>query len=352
MKSWNITRTMYKVSDFVSWQRSGVLELSPSFQRRPVWSQSAKSYLIDTIVRGFPIPIIFIREQSNIKTLEPKRQIVDGQQRIRTILSYVNPKSLQDYKDTQDYFQVKRVHNEDLSDKDFNDLPDEIKQRILDYQFSAHVLPSEVDDKQVLQIFSRMNSTGVKLNPQELRNATYFGSLKQTAYKLAYEQLERWREWGVFTENHIARMDEVELTSDFMSIMLKGISTKSRFSLDKLYKDYDDGLLHEQIIKDRFRAVMDSIEDSLGKDLMNLEFRNSTLFYYVFALIYDFHYSLKSKLIKSKKKSLPGNFSEKICYLNKLYLEGRFPKNIAESATRRTSGEIRTKVFNFLKSKF
>lgn len=36
LENWDITKTVYKVGDFVSWQRSGALVLSPSFQRRPV----------------------------------------------------------------------------------------------------------------------------------------------------------------------------------------------------------------------------------------------------------------------------------------------------------------------------
>ena len=63
MKNWETFKTTYKVSDFLSWQRSKTLELRPSFQRRPVWQPGAKSYLLDTIIRGLPIPIIFLREQ-------------------------------------------------------------------------------------------------------------------------------------------------------------------------------------------------------------------------------------------------------------------------------------------------
>ena len=51
MKTWEMTRTLYKVSDFVSWQKTKTLILSPSFQRRPVWKLGAKSYLIDTVVK-------------------------------------------------------------------------------------------------------------------------------------------------------------------------------------------------------------------------------------------------------------------------------------------------------------
>ena len=87
------------------------------------------------------------------------------------------------------------------------------KQRILDYQFSVHSFSADTDDREILQIFARMNSTGVKLNAQELRNAELWGAFKQTAYEIATEQLNRWGDWQVFRPDQIARMNEVELVS-------------------------------------------------------------------------------------------------------------------------------------------
>ena len=148
MKNWETFKTTYKVSDFVSWQRSKTLELSPSFQRRPVWQPGAKSYLIDTIIRGLPIPIIFLREQkTDLKSLEPRREVVDGQQRIRTVLSFIEPNLLKDYEPARDDFVIQASHNEELSGKKYSDLDDEIQQSILDYIFSVHILPSQVDDR-------------------------------------------------------------------------------------------------------------------------------------------------------------------------------------------------------------
>ena len=50
----NFDTRVYSISDFLEWHRNGLLELSPDFQRREVWSEKAKSYLIDTILRGNP----------------------------------------------------------------------------------------------------------------------------------------------------------------------------------------------------------------------------------------------------------------------------------------------------------
>ena len=89
------------------------------------------------------------------------------------------------------------------------------------------MLSSDVGDREVLSIFARMNSTGVKLNQQELRNAEFFGAFKTLIYESASSQLPRWRSWGVFDEEAIARMEEVELTTEFALLMFRGLTAKT-----------------------------------------------------------------------------------------------------------------------------
>jgi hypothetical protein len=291
MKNLDVTRTLYTVSDFVTWQRSGTLELSPSFQRRPVWKPDQKSFFIDTILRGLPIPIVFLRDRkTDLKTLIAKREVIDGQQRIRTVLSYVCPEFLTDFVEIRDTFTIKGVHNKEYAGRKFKDLPDELQQRIMDYQFSVHVLPSSMDDREVLQVFARMNATGVKLNDQELRNADYFGEFKTLAYELSTEYLESWREWGIFTEYNIARMDEVELTSELMIFMLKGLTGKTQTAIDKAYDEYDKTFANKDEVERRFRLVMGNIE-KMGRQIAIGPFKKRTLFYGLFCAVYQLMFS-------------------------------------------------------------
>lgn len=301
-----VFKTVYKVSDFVSWQRNKSLILSPSFQRRSVWSKSAKSYLIDTVIRGFPIPIIFIREQSDLNTLEPIREVVDGQQRLRTLLSFITPEMLADYDESRDAFYLEKKHNKDLAQKNFDALPTNTRKDILNYDFSVHVLSSDTDDREVLQIFARMNSTGVKLNYQELRNAEFFGDFKKLAYELAYEQLSRWRDWKIFSEMEIARMGEVEETSDLMISMLPevGVHGKSQGNINKYYKDFDNEFILGDEIADRFRYVMDKISDIAGDILHTTAFQRNTLFHTLFTFVYDLSYGLKSDFSRKRAKPI------------------------------------------------
>lgn len=351
MESLNVLKTQFRVREFLSWQRERTLVLTPRFQRRGVWNPRAKSFLIDTIVRGLPIPIIFLRDQTpDLGSIEHKREVVDGQQRLRTLISYIDPTSLRDYKPERDDFQVMTIHHPDLADRKFSDLPPELRQKILDYEFSVHVLSSGVDDREVLSIFARMNSTGVKLNPQELRNAQFHGAFKTSMYRVALGQLPRWRSWRIFNDDGIARMQEVELTSEFARLMLVGLTAKNRLALDQLYKDREDDYPEREEVERRFNVIMDTIDDQLAADGEIRSFQRKALFYGLFAFLYDVQFGLDSPLYKAKVKPISQKIMSGIREAGRRFQERNAPDEVLESVTRRnTNLQERTKIVEYFK---
>ncbi|MFZ6034930.1 MAG: DUF262 domain-containing protein [Patescibacteria group bacterium] len=352
MSRWKVTRTTYKVSDFISWQKSHTLVLNPNFQRRSVWNKGAKSYLIDSIIKGLPIPIIIIREQkSNLSSYEPKREIVDGQQRIRTLIAFIDRKILPDVAKNDD-FSILSVHNKELANKKFSELPTEIQQDILDYEFSIHILPSKVDDREVLEIFARMNATGVKLNAQELRNAEYFGEFKTSAYNLATEQLYRWRNWLLFTNENISRMHEVEMTSELMLAMLKGVTAKKKSIIDKVYEQYDSVFQERFDIEKRFRFVMDSLEDFFEQDFLRFLPNKKTLFYALFYSIYKLLFEKDVSLSTNKNtKQVSKERINKIVFKINSIKTNELPHDVLIALTRRTTDmSSRKKLIDYLLS--
>jgi len=346
-----VQKTTYKVADFVSWQKSHYLVLAPHFQRRPVWKPGAKSYLIDTIVRGLPIPIIFMRDRrTDPNQIEPIREVVDGQQRLRTVLGYVSPELLPDYNPTRDFFKVKKTHNKDLAGKSFDELDDELKHAILDYEFVVHVLPSSVDDREVIQIFRRMNATNFSLTKQEKRNATYFGEFKTSVYELAAEQLQRWRQWKTFTEDDIARMSEVELTSELVLMMInQKIEGKSAAKIDSAYRTYDENYTYRTQVEKRFRAVMESIDNNFGSYSPDFVFYKKTLIYVFFALIYELLFGLQSLSTKFQAKSLTTRQVSQIKLASERIKMRTAPKPVLDACDRRTTNpKERNELFRYL----
>lgn len=315
----NIQRSEFAVSDFLKWQLGKELDLSPSFQRRPVWSKKAKSFFIDTILRGLPIPIIFLRERTDVEKLATVREVVDGQQRIRTLLSFIQPDSLPDFKEALDDFKISRTHNSTLGGKRYADLSPEMKKRIISYKLTVHILPSDTDDRQILDIFRRMNATGTKLNDQELRNAEYFGEFAQSVYELAYQYLDEWRSWGLFSEMDIARMREAEFVSELYILCLNGITEQAQKIIDKHYEENDTTFASRKAVERRVSAVLKKIDDDFGSEISTSIFANKIWFYPLFAAVMEYFYGKGTGLTASPERPLSTDISAALARLTERY---------------------------------
>ena len=333
MPTMHIQRTTYTVADFISWQRSGELEISPRFQRRSVWKPKAKSYLIDTIVKGLPVPILFLRQRTNAQTLKTIKEVVDGQQRLRTVFAYVAPGLLGD--DQEESFLVYKTHNHEISGKAFEQLPTNVKQQILDYQFSVHVLPSTTDDADVLKIFARINSSGTKLNDQELRNAEFFGEFKTAAYDAAFEQLDRWRNWQLFDDDQLARMLEVELTSELFMLIMSGPQQKTQKNITTTYQDNDEDFARAEFVKARFSWVLDEIDGKLGNEMPALVFNRIPLFYALFGAVLELGYG-ESKTVR-RGRPVSSKWAKWIQTANERIRNQTAAKTVLEAIARRTT---------------
>ena len=281
-----VTKTQYTVVDFLEWQRQGTLELRPYYQRRSVWNPRVKSLLIDSLLRGYPLPLIFLHSRLDVDTSMSMRRVVDGQQRLRTILSFIDHDCIPD-QDEWDRFTVLRSHNREFAGLSFQQLPSEIQTRLLQTPLSVNVLPADVGDVTILTIFQRMNTTGLKLNAQEIRNATGFGEFKDAASSRAYEQYQRWLKWDLFDVEDSAQMKEVELTSDLMGALMRGVSARSKAAIDGLYKNFDASFPERDEVADKFRAACDFMDEvySPGKSNSGLRrFRSASWVYSIFLL--------------------------------------------------------------------
>lgn len=265
-------RSGYSALDFSGWKQSGQLEISPRFQRREVWSPAAKSYLIDTVILGFPVPPIYMRVVKGQGKKPPIREVIDGQQRITTITEFV-----------ENEFALAKNIQSPYKGMKFDELPQKIKDRVTSYSFICEVFQG-ISDEEVLSIFSRLNTYSVRLNNQELRNGKYFGPFKQSAYALAYSHLTFWRNNKIFTETNIARMIEVEFTSELIIALIDGPQDKKK-SIDSFYRKFDEEFLQRKEIEKKFRQVIDEINDVFPDGLQGSQFRRTPLFYSLFIVI-------------------------------------------------------------------
>src|SRR5438105_4262064 len=265
--------------DFQRWAAANELLLSPKFQRRRIWPPKARSFLIDTIVRGLPIPKLYMRQQLQLSSRRTIHEVVDGQQRVGAILDFLAGN-----------LRLNRAHGP-YGGSLFDGLPEEAQKKFLSYEFSVDLLV-DASDADVLDIFARINSYSLPLNEQEKRNARFFGEFKKTAYSLGWEHLEFWKRHRILTDKAIARMREAELTSELLVAMLNGLQDKKK-SLNVFYEKWDDRFPKQRIVQRQCRDTMDVLKETFGDLIADTNFHRPALFHPLFFVISSFRFGRK-----------------------------------------------------------
>jgi len=278
----NFDSRTYSINDFLEWSNNSQLELNPKFQRRNVWTDTARSYLMDTIVRGKPIPKVFIRQKLNVQTRQSIREVVDGQQRLRTILSYL-----------KDGFVISKRHHQKFGGLYFsqlNQVDDNIQSNILNYEVSTDLLVN-MPDAEVLDIFGRLNSYSVTLNEQEKINANHFGPFKTLADRVAHTFNSFWLESKILTDKEILRMADVNLCADLLIAMTEGI--KSKKQIRPFYGTFEREFNYDpELLGENFSSTIETIQGIFGNDIKRTEFKRIHIFFSLFTCIYHLKYGM------------------------------------------------------------
>lgn len=156
------------------------LDLSPEYQRRLVWNQPEASRFIESIMVGIPVPQIFL-----FQTKSGRYEVIDGQQRLSTIISFVEG----NFKDTGQFKLRGLNHLVKYSNKAWKDLDDAQKRNFLNYQLNSTVVQDNPDNPDLkYEMFQRINMGGQKLSPHDLRRVVYRGPYMDMVKELAQEK--------------------------------------------------------------------------------------------------------------------------------------------------------------------
>ncbi len=134
------------------------IDTAPDYQRPLVWKTSNKQLLIDTILRGLDIPKFYWKQIDS-----EHFEVIDGQQRIRTIWEFYDNK----FKLPKD---ADPIDGEEIKDKFYKDLPIKLKKKFTIYSLDVVVVYNVEDDEEIREMFLRLQN-GITLKAQEKRNA-------------------------------------------------------------------------------------------------------------------------------------------------------------------------------------
>ena len=203
----------YTVDSLVKRMRTGAFKI-PEFQRRFVWTVKHSSKFIESLLMGLPVPGIFLYKEAGTN----EHLVIDGQQRLRTLRAFYDG-IFGDKKDDKK-FRLIGVREpwlgrsyEELEPADILKLDDSIVHATIFQQDQ----PQDVLDS-IYFVFERINSGGIRLSPQEIRNCINPGPFTHMVHEL--NENPTWRQ--VFGPMNSRARDE-ELIVRFFALYVDGM---------------------------------------------------------------------------------------------------------------------------------
>ncbi len=223
--------TTKSVLDLCNLYEGGNLNLDPGFQRQSVWIERDRAKLIDSILRNYPIPAIFLYRRNDEGRLV--FDVIDGKQRLESIFMFTGrmrgrfatrsqlPGS--DDSEAMEWIDWRLLNRKGLH------------HRIVGYEIPVIEVDGELGD--IIEVFVRINSTGKALTQQEKRHAKYYNSAFLREASRVARRFERYfTQNGIFSAGQLSRMKHVELVSELMLSLASGDVLNKKTALDRVMK--------------------------------------------------------------------------------------------------------------------
>lgn len=194
------------------------IKLNPGFQRKEVWDDTRKCQLIESLLLRIPIPMFYVSaDQKDDWT------VVDGLQRLSTIRDFVlGQEYLRTGKSSKKGHGFKLFGLEFcgniLNGHDMTELPTLYTNRIMETEFTFTIINPGTPEDVKRNIFKRINTGGIQLSPQEIRNALYGGECSKLLNELT--EMRCFKDatgWSVKS----LRMEDKELVLRFVAFLLR-----------------------------------------------------------------------------------------------------------------------------------
>jgi hypothetical protein len=226
--------TKWPLSRLVELTTSEAINLRPPYQRNDIWTTPAKRRLIQTIHDGFPLPAFFLHET----VPNEKYDMVDGQQRTRAIMGYLD----RSFKDE--------------SGKLYDNSTDA---SMLNYEIPVIIIRNVEDDggASIRDFYYRVNKFGTKLSRPEIQKAQYANTPLQALVE-EIADTEQWEALELFTDAAQNRMSDLDFIAELLTLLRYGITDK-KIQVDRFYEDATFTEESADSLKADFNTVIDRI---------------------------------------------------------------------------------------------
>ncbi|MEZ9398553.1 DUF262 domain-containing protein [Vibrio splendidus] len=266
----------YEVSlQTISWlndrRNDETLEISPKFQRRAVWLETERAELMNTVCSSLPFPEVYIQVITDIESGKQQYIVVDGQQRITSILKFIDG-------------EFPLPTSDDWNGEYFRELAAEQKESFWDYKVVIRTL-RKTNEAEIRSVFAKLNTNNVVLNDQELRNARFTGRFKQLSERLADNPI--FQKVNLFTPRDVRRMLDIEYVSELLLRLIYGPTNKKDL-LETTYINYDEEFPMEFEAEEEFNIALNLVRTLINNDT-KIYFKSKSNFYTLFGICLNYY---------------------------------------------------------------
>lgn len=227
----------------------GEIDLAPFFHRLDVWTDVAKSKLIESILLRIPLPAFYMAATDNGRWV-----VIDGRQRLTTLKKFILNKELR-LTDGLDYLT-------DIQGKTYDELPRKYQRRLLETQLTIYVVEEGTPSAVKSNIFRRINTVGVALSPQEMRNALNQGKATKILAQLA--DMKEFKKIINFDQYHNnKRMIDQELILRFLAFKINNYQNYYNFKSRDSFLDYTMNKINQDLSEDSLKEIAESFKRSM-----------------------------------------------------------------------------------------
>lgn len=248
-----IDQKMISLFQMCKWIDTGNLDLRPEYQRNLVWNIQKKSLLIESLMLRIPIPAFYLDEDN-----EGMKTVIDGLQRLSTIHEFINGG-----------FRLKGLqYLKNCEKKTFQELDRKYKNRIDDTQFAVNILDVRCPEMVKFDVFRRINTGGVALNSQEVRNIMANTPTRELLLKMSRSES--------FLSATRDRVNDIRMGAQ--ELCLRFIAYYRIYDLEKGFLHFSElnKLLDETILE--LNRMSKEVKDSYGKIFVDSMIKCQALF--------------------------------------------------------------------------
>ncbi len=250
--------------------------------------------LIDSILKRYPLPKIFVG--TSIRDGRTKRIVIDGQQRMTTILEFIGNR-----------FSLNKPYSGPFRGMSYKDLPEDVQRNFLSYSLDFNEFQNW-SDEEIRDVYNRVNKYSFPLTKQELRRADFPGDFLKLSEELSVNEF--FEAAKIFTPANRRRLADVEYTSELLLVLIDGPQDK-KTNLDAAYLECREWPMKE-VCKKKFLAVLNHLALVFDEDhfpISKTRFRQKSDFYSLFAAMNELQ-SDGRELQESLLKDLRAELSE------------------------------------------